>query len=472
MNSEDFSKLLEEDLSSASTTTDEVVVGTVIDISSDYVTVDVNRKSEALIARDEFCDAQGELEVKVGDQVKVAFERQEDEYGFGEIPLSRLKAKRAETWKMLDEAHQNGEVITGFILESVRGGFTVAIDSIRAFLPGSLIDVRPIRDTSYLIGKEWKFKIVKIDKRRNNIVVSRKAVIEGESQADREALLASLEEGQEMIGVVKNLTDYGAFVDLGGIDGLLHITDMSWNRIKHPSDIINVGDEIKVAILKFDREKSRVSLGMKQLGEDPLVNIMHRYPVGSRITGKVTNVTDYGCFVEIGEGIEGLVHMSEMDWTSKSVHPSKVVQPGDEVEVLVLSFDEKRRRISLGIKQCVENPWEQFAEKYQSGDCFTGTIKSITDFGIFVGLEGNIDGLVHLSDISSKEPGDRAIRKHKKGEQVKVCVLSIDAERERISLSMKEGGGDDSDSTQEAGTDIASDDTIDDVDEPDTKDTE
>jgi small subunit ribosomal protein S1 len=372
----------------------------------------------------------------VGDTVEVALDTVED--GFGETRLSRDKAKRAQAWNRLEAAFDKGETVSGVINGKVKGGFTVDIEDIRAFLPGSLVDVRPVRDTSYLEGKPLEFKVIKLDRRRNNVVVSRRAVVEEESSAEREALLESLQEGAIIKGVVKNLTDYGAFVDLGGIDGLLHITDMAWRRVKHPTEVVNVGDEIDVKVLKFDRERNRVSLGLKQLGADPWENIGQRYPEGSRIKGKVTNIADYGCFVELEEGVEGLVHVSEMDWTNKNIHPTKVVQLGDEVEVMVLDVDEERRRISLGIKQCKPNPWGEFAASHNKGDRVEGKIKSITDFGIFIGLEGGIDGLVHLSDISWNEAGEEAIRKYKKGDEIETVVLSVDAERERISLGIKQ----------------------------------
>jgi small subunit ribosomal protein S1 len=379
---------------------------------------------------------EGDLEVSVGDQIEVALDAVED--GFGATRLSREKAKRHAAWEFLDKAFEADDTVKGIINGKVKGGFTVDLGSVRAFLPGSLVDVRPVRDTSYLEGKELEFKVIKLDRRRNNVVVSRRAVVEQEYSAEREALLESLEEGQELKGVVKNLTDYGAFVDLGGIDGLLHITDMAWRRVKHPSEVVQIGDEIVVKVLKFDRERQRVSLGLKQMGEDPWVNISRRYPEGTRVFGKVTNIADYGCFVEIEEGVEGLVHVSEMDWTNKNIHPSKVVQLTDEVEVMVLDIDEERRRISLGIKQCQANPWEEFAANHKKGDHVDGKIKSITDFGIFLGLDGGIDGLVHLSDISWDEPGEQALRRYKKGDELETVVLSVDPERERISLGIKQ----------------------------------
>jgi small subunit ribosomal protein S1 len=398
--------------------------------------VNAGLKSEGVIPVSQFLDENGELTISVGDEVDVALDAVED--GFGETRLSREKAKRAEAWKELEKAFENEEVVTGFISGKVKGGFTVDLKGIRAFLPGSLVDVRPLRDTAHLEGKELEFKVIKLDQKRNNVVVSRRAVLEAENSAEREQLLENLAEGVEIKGIVKNLTDYGAFVDLGGVDGLLHITDMAWKRIRHPSEIVNVGDEINVKVLKFDRERNRVSLGLKQLGEDPWSAIKDRYPEGSRVKARVTNLTDYGCFAELEEGVEGLVHVSEMDWTNKNIHPSKVVQVGDEVEVMVLDIDEERRRISLGIKQCQPNPWEEFSANYNKGDRISGKIKSITDFGIFIGLEGGIDGLVHLSDISWNESGEEAVRQFKKGEEVETVILSIDPERERISLGIKQ----------------------------------
>ena len=402
--------------------------------------VDAGLKSESAIPAEQFKNAQGELEIQVGDEVDVALDAVED--GFGETLLSREKAKRHEAWITLEKAYEDAETVTGVINGKVKGGFTVELNGIRAFLPGSLVDVRPVRDTLHLEGKELEFKVIKLDQKRNNVVVSRRAVIESENSAERDQLLENLQEGMEVKGIVKNLTDYGAFVDLGGVDGLLHITDMAWKRVKHPSEIVNVGDEITVKVLKFDRERTRVSLGLKQLGEDPWVAIAKRYPEGTKLTGRVTNLTDYGCFVEIEEGVEGLVHVSEMDWTNKNVDPKKVVQLGEEVEVMVLEIDEERRRISLGMKQCKPNPWEEFAATHQKGDTVKGQIKSITDFGVFIGLEGGIDGLVHLSDLSWTEPGEEAVRKYKKGEELEAVVLSIDVERERISLGVKQMSGD------------------------------
>jgi small subunit ribosomal protein S1 len=413
-----------------------IVAAQVVDIDGDWVTVNAGLKSEGQIPASQFRDEHGNLNIAIGDDVHVALEAVED--GFGETRLSREKAKRAEAWKILEAAFEKDEIIKGVINGKVKGGFTVEVDSIRAFLPGSLVDVRPVRDTAHLENKELDFKVIKLDPKRNNVVVSRRAVLEAENSAEREALLATLQEGQQIKGIVKNLTDYGAFVDLGGVDGLLHITDMAWKRIKHPSEIVAVGDEINVKVLKFDRERNRVSLGLKQLGEDPWVNIKERYPEGMKVHAVVTNLTDYGCFAELEEGVEGLVHVSEMDWTNKNIHPSKVVQVGDDVDVMVLDIDEERRRISLGIKQCTANPWETFNTDYNKGDRVSGTIKSITDFGIFIGLEGGIDGLVHLSDISWTDTGEEAVRSFKKGDEAEAVILSIDPERERISLGIKQ----------------------------------
>lgn len=434
--SESFAELFEESLQTLDMEPGSIVTGVVIDIDNEWVTVHAGLKSEGVIPLDQFTNANGECSLNIGDEVQVALETVED--GFGETKLSREKAKRAEAWKILEASHVADEVVIGVINGKVKGGFTVDIDSIRAFLPGSLIDVRPIRETTHLEGKELEFKVIKLDQKRNNVVVSRRAVMESANSAEREELLQNLQEGQSVKGVVKNLTDYGAFVDLGGVDGLLHITDMAWKRIKHPSEIVEVGQELDVKILKFDRERNRVSLGLKQLGEDPWVQITGRYPEGSRVVAKVTNLTDYGCFAEIEEGVEGLVHVSEMDWTNKNVHPSKIVQLGDEVEVMVLDIDEERRRISLGIKQCTRNPWDAFADDHAKGDKISGSIKSITDFGIFIGLEGSIDGLVHLSDISWTETGEEAVRNYKKGDEIETVILSIDPERERISLGIKQ----------------------------------
>jgi small subunit ribosomal protein S1 len=433
---ESFAQLFEESLKEIETRPGSIVKGTVVAIENGFVLVDAGLKSESAIPADQFKNAAGELEIEVGGQVDVALDAVED--GFGETQLSREKAKRHEAWIQLEKAYEEAETVMGIINGKVKGGFTVELNGIRAFLPGSLVDVRPVRDTSHLEGKELEFKVIKLDQKRNNVVVSRRAVIESENSVERDELLASLQEGMEVKGIVKNLTDYGAFVDLGGVDGLLHITDMAWKRVKHPSEIVNVGDEINVKVLKFDRERTRVSLGLKQLGEDPWVAIANRYPEGHKLTGRVTNLTDYGCFVEIEEGVEGLVHVSEMDWTNKNIHPSKVVNVGDEVEVMVLDIDEERRRISLGLKQCKANPWQQFAETQNKGDRVTGKIKSITDFGIFIGLDGGIDGLVHLSDISWNVAGEEAVREYKKGDEISAVVLQVDAERERISLGIKQ----------------------------------
>ena len=434
--SENFAELFEESLKTIDMQPGAIVTGVVIDIDSDWVTVHAGLKSEGVIPKSQFVDDNGELSLQIGDEVQVALESVED--GFGETRLSREKAKRAESWIDLEKAFESDEVVKGVINGKVKGGFTVELNGIRAFLPGSLVDVRPVRETTHLEGKELEFRVIKLDQKRNNVVVSRRAVMEAANTEERDALLATLAEGAAVKGIVKNLTDYGAFVDLGGVDGLLHITDMAWKRIKHPSEIVNVGDEIDVKVLKFDRDRNRVSLGLKQLGEDPWVAITKRYPEGARTTAKVTNLTDYGCFAEIEEGVEGLVHVSEMDWTNKNVHPSKVVQLGDEVEVMVLDIDEERRRISLGIKQCQQNPWDAFGELHAKGDKISGAIKSITDFGIFIGLDGNIDGLVHLSDISWNEVGEEAVRNYKKGDMIETVILSIDPERERISLGIKQ----------------------------------
>ncbi len=433
---ESFAQLFEESLKEIETRPGSIVRGVVVAIDKDVVLVDAGLKSESAIPAEQFKNAQGELEIQVGDEVDVALDAVED--GFGETLLSREKAKRHEAWITLEKAYEEAETVVGVINGKVKGGFTVELNGIRAFLPGSLVDVRPVRDTLHLEGKELEFKVIKLDQKRNNVVVSRRAVIESENSAERDQLLENLQEGMEVKGIVKNLTDYGAFVDLGGVDGLLHITDMAWKRVKHPSEIVNVGDEITVKVLKFDRERTRVSLGLKQLGEDPWVAIAKRYPEGTRLTGRVTNLTDYGCFVEIEEGVEGLVHVSEMDWTNKNIHPSKVVNVGDVVEVMVLDIDEERRRISLGLKQCKNNPWQQFAETHNKGDRVEGKIKSITDFGIFIGLDGGIDGLVHLSDISWNVAGEEAVREYKKGDEIAAVVLQVDAERERISLGVKQ----------------------------------
>jgi small subunit ribosomal protein S1 len=434
--SESFADLFEQSLIEIDMTPGAIVTGTVIDIDTDWVTVHAGLKSEGVIARIEFLDEQGKLSLLVGDEVKVALETVED--GFGETRLSREKAKRAESWMELEAAYEKNDIVTGVINGKVKGGFTVELNNIRAFLPGSLVDVRPVRDTLHLEGQLLEFRLIKLDRKRNNVVVSRRAVLESVSTEERDALLEKLQEGMSVKGIVKNLTDYGAFVDLGGVDGLLHITDMSWKRIKHPSEIVNVSDEIDVKVLKYDRDRNRVSLGLKQLGEDPWVAIKQRYPEKTQVKAVVTNLTDYGCFAELEEGVEGLVHVSEMDWTNKNIHPSKVVQLGDEVDVMVLDIDEERRRISLGIKQCFQNPWDGFAENFKKGDKISGSIKSITDFGIFIGLDGNIDGLVHLSDISWDETGEEAVRNYKKGDEIETVILSIDPERERISLGVKQ----------------------------------
>ena len=437
---ESFAALFEESELNLNVEKGAVIQGVVVSIDSDWVTVDTGLKSEGVVDRAEFLNEQRELEVQVGDTVDVVVEALDN--GMGQTVLSREKAKRAETWTKLEKIFEDGEIVTGVISGKVKGGFTVDIGPVRAFLPGSLVDTRPIRDTTHLEGKELEFKVIKLDAKRNNVVVSRRAVMEAESSADREALLAQLEEGQTVTGTIKNLTDYGAFVDLGGIDGLLHITDMAWKRIKHPSEVVEVGQEVTVKVLKFDRERNRVSLGLKQLGEDPWLAIMNRYPKGSIVKARVTNLTDYGCFAEIAEGVEGLVHVSEMDHTNKNIHPSKVVQIGDEVDVMVLEVDEERRRISLGIKQTRANPWEEFAKDHDKGEKVSGTIKSITDFGIFIGLPGGIDGLVHLSDISWNEQGEEAIRRYKKGDTVEAVILSVDAEGNRISLGIKQMNND------------------------------
>ncbi|MGR6034362.1 MAG: 30S ribosomal protein S1 [Candidatus Nitrosoglobus sp.] len=433
---ESFAELFERSQVGAPMAPGSIVTGTIMEIRPDVVIVNAGFKSEGVIPVEQFRDDKGNLNISKGDLVEVALESVED--GFGETRLSHEKAKAARVWSELERAFEAGETVTGVLTGKVKGGFTADLNGVRAFLPGSLVDVRPVRDSVYLESKELEFKLIKLDRRRNNIVVSRRAVMEAEHSAEREVLLSSLEEGKTVKGIVKNLTDYGAFVDLGGLDGLLHITDMSWKRIKHPSEVVNIGDEITVQVLKFDKERQRVSLGLKQTGEDPWKDLARRYSNNACLLGKVTNVTDYGCFVEIEEGVEGLVHMSEMDWTNKNIHPSKMVQVGDEVEVMVLDIDEERRRISLGMKQCQPNPWEEFAHKYNKGDRVAGEIKSITDFGIFVGLEGGIDGLVHLSDISWSAVSEEAIRNYKKGDQVEAVVLAIDPERERISLGIKQ----------------------------------
>ncbi len=433
---ESFAELFEKSARGLDVDRGAVVTGIVVSIDHDWVIVNAGLKSEGVIPKQEFFSDRGEFDVKVGDEVTVVVDAIDD--GMGYTRLSREKAKRAESWIKLEKLFTENTTVRGIINGKVKGGFTVDIETIRAFLPGSLVDVRPVRDTTHLEGKELEFKVIKLDAKRNNVVVSRRAVMEAENSAERQELLSALQEGMEVKGIVKNLTDYGAFVDLGGIDGLLHITDMSWKRIKHPSEIVEVGQEIQVKVLKFDREKNRVSLGLKQLGEDPWHAIVGRYPVNTRVKARITNLTDYGCFAELEPGIEGLVHVSEMDWTNKNIHPSKVVSIGDEVEVMILDIDQDRRRISLGIKQCKKNPWESFADKFKKGDRIKGTVKSITDFGIFIGLEGSIDGLVHLSDISWDETGEEAVRRYSKGQEVDTTVLSIDAEHGRISLGIKQ----------------------------------
>ncbi len=433
---ESFAELFAQSVANVKFEPGAIVIGTVVEITSENVVVNAGLKSEGVIPRVQFLNPDGSLEVAVGDQIEVALDAVED--GYGATRLSREKAKRNQSWQRLEKAFEAGDMVSGRITGKVKGGFTVEVDQIRAFLPGSLVDVRPVRDTTYLEGKDLEFKVIKLDRKRNNVVVSRRAVVEQEYSAERDALLNQLQEGMEIRGAVKNLTDYGAFVDLGGIDGLLHITDMAWKRVKHPSEVVAIGDEIMVKVLKFDRERQRVSLGLKQLGDDPWVNLARRYPENTRLFGKVTNIADYGCFVEIEEGVEGLVHVSEMDWTNKNIHPSKVVQLGDEVEVMVLDIDEERRRISLGMKQCQPNPWDEFAENHKKGDHVKGQIKSITDFGIFIGLDGGIDGLVHLSDIAWDDTGEAVIRNFKKGQEVEAVVLAVDPERERISLGVKQ----------------------------------
>ena len=433
---ESFAQLFEESLKDLETRQGAVVKGTIVAIQKGFVLVDTGSKSESAIPSEEFLNAQGELEVQVGDVVDVVLKAVDD--GFGETVASRADAKRNEAWIVLEKAYDEQATVLGLVNGKVKGGFTVELNGVRAFLPGSLVDTRPVRDADHLLGKELEFKVIKLDQKRNNVVVSRRAVIESESSQDREEVLANLSEGAEVKGTVKNLTDYGAFVDLGGVDGLLHITDMAWKRVKHPSEIVNVGDEITVKVLKFDKDRTRVSLGLKQLGQDPWAAIAENHPVNSKLTGKVTNLTDYGCFVEILDGVEGLVHVSEMDWTNKNIHPSKVVSLGDVVEVMVLEIDEERRRISLGLKQCKANPWAQFAETHNKGDKVVGKIKSITDFGIFIGLDGGIDGLVHLSDISWNVQGEEAVRNYKKGDEVAAVVLQVDAVKERISLGIKQ----------------------------------
>lgn len=434
--SESFADLFEESLNLTPMQPGKIVSGMVVSVGSDVVMVNAGLKSEGAIPVEEFYNEKGEITVEVGDLVDVSLETLED--GFGATQLSREKAKAAEAWIKLEHAFEGNETVTGVMTGKVKGGFTVELENIRAFLPGSLVDVRPLRDTSHLEGKELEFKLIKLDRPRNNIVVSRRAIMEAENSVEREALLETLEEDKIVKGVVKNLTDYGAFVDLGGIDGLLHITDMAWKRVKHPSEVVTIGDEIECQVLKFDKERERVSLGLKQMGSDPWQDIANRYPNTSRLQGKVTNIADYGCFVEIEDGVEGLVHMSEMDWTNKNVHPSKVVQLGDEVSVMVLDIDAERRRISLGMKQCKPNPWEEFAMTHNKGDKVSGSIKSITDFGVFIGLDGGIDGLIHLSDLSWDEENEDLIRDHKKGDDLEAVVLAIDPERERISLGVKQ----------------------------------
>ncbi len=434
--SESFAEMFEASIVETNMSIGEIIMGAVVDINRDVVVINAGLKSEGIIPIEQFYNEKGEIEVEIGDQVEVALESFEN--GYGESQLSREKAKRARAWTRLEQALEADEIVTGRFTGKVKGGFTVDIGEIRAFLPGSLVDVRPVRDTAYLEEKELEFKIIKLDQKRNNVVVSRRAVVEQEFSAEREKLLESLKEGENTRGIVKNLTDYGAFLDLGGIDGLLHITDMAWKRVKHPSEVVEIGQEIDVVVLKFDREKNRVSLGLKQMGDDPWVNIMRRYPEGSRMFGHVSNITDYGCFVEIEDGVEGLVHVSEMDWTNKNVNPNKVVALGDEKEVMILDIDEDRRRISLGMKQCQMNPWDVFAESNNKGETINGKIKSITDFGIFIGLPGNIDGLIHLTDLSWNKTGDEAVRDYQKGQEVEAMVLSIDPERERISLGIKQ----------------------------------
>ncbi len=434
--SENFEQLLEESLKNSVMQTGAVIVAEVVDLNSDYVIVNAGLKSESEIPATQFRDADGSVSIQIGDQVEVAIEALED--GFGNTRLSRERARRVKSWEALKTAFDNEAVVTGFLTGKVKGGFTISLDEVRAFLPGSLADVRPVTDSAYLENRELEFKVIKLDQARNNVVVSRRAVVEQEMQEERSELLKNLEEGQVVTGIVKNLTDYGAFVNLGGLDGLLHITDIAWKRVKHPSEALNVGDEVTVRVLKFDRERNRVSLGMKQLGEDPWSDIARRYPEKTRIFGKVTNITDYGAFVELEEGVEGLVHVSEMDWTNKNVHPNKICHLGDEVEVMVLEVDSERRRISLGMKQCSGNPWDEFAAAHQRNDKITGEIKSITDFGVFIGLEGGIDGLIHLSDLSWDREGEDAVRDFQKGDQITAIVLSVDPERERISLGVKQ----------------------------------
>jgi len=433
---ENFAELFEQSQIEGKMRPGAIVQATVVDIRQDAVVVNAGLKSEGFIPIEQFYNDKGEVEVSVGDTIDVALDAVED--GYGESRFSREKAKRLMAWQTLEKAHEDNQTVTGTIVERVKGGFTVDIQNVRAFLPGSLVDVRPVKDTAHLEGKTLDFKVIKIDRRRSNVVVSRRAVVERETTAERGALLESLKEGSIVKGVVKNLTDYGAFIDLGGVDGLLHITDMAWKRVKNPAEVVNIGDEIDVKVLKFDRERNRVSLGLKQMGDDPWTDVARRYPEGTKLRGRITNIADYGCFAELEEGIEGLVHVSEMDWTNKNVHPSKLVNVGDEVEVVILDIDTERRRISLGMKQCKPNPWELFAATHNKGDRVRGTIKSITDFGIFVGLDGGIDGLIHLSDISWAENGEEAIRRFSKGQEIETVVLAVDAERERISLGIKQ----------------------------------
>ncbi len=437
---ESFASLFAESLSHQEMRAGEVITAEVVRVDNDSVVVNAGLKSESVIDANEFKNDKGEIEVKPGDFVKVAIEMLED--GYGSTKLSREKAKRVAAWLDLETAMEEGTLVSGMVNGKVKGGLTVMVNGIRAFLPGSLVDIRPVKDTTPYENKEMEFKVIKLDRKRNNVVVSRKAVLEQSLGAERQALLGNLKEGMVVKGIVKNITDYGAFVDLGGVDGLLHITDLAWRRVKHPSEVLAVGDEVEAVVLKFDQEKNRVSLGIKQLGDDPWVNLSRRYPQSTRMFGKVTNLTDYGAFVEIEQGIEGLVHVSEMDWTNKNVHPGKVVQLGDEVEVMILEIDEERRRISLGMKQCKSNPWDDFAVTHKKGDKVSGQIKSITDFGVFIGLPGGIDGLVHLSDLSWNMPGEEAVRNYKKGDEVEAMVLAIDAERERISLGIKQMEGD------------------------------
>jgi len=434
--SESFAELFEESLAKTEMRPGAMLVGTVVDIENDMIIVSTQSKSEGVIPKWQFLNNDGELEVEIGDEVEVALDLFED--GLGATLLSRDKAKKNKAWSELESAFEKEATIVGRITGKVRGGFTVSVGALRAFLPGSLVDVRPIRDTTFLENRDLEFKVIKIDQKRNNVVLSRRAVVEKEYSAEREELLKTLEEGAVVTGIVKNLTDYGAFIDLGGIDGLLHITDMAWRRVRHPSECVEIGQEIQVKVLKYDKDKNRVSLGMKQMGEDPWQNINRRYPAGTRVFGKVNNLTDYGCFVEIEEGVEGLVHVSEMDWTNKNVNPSKIVQLGDEVEVMVLEIDEERRRISLGMKQCKTNPWDEFAATHNKGDKISGKIKSITDFGIFIGLDGGIDGLVHMSDISWADDGEASVRDFKKGDELETVILAVDPERERISLGIKQ----------------------------------